>query len=86
MKKTILIGFLTLFGMIANACPVCEKQQPKVLRGITHGTGPDSQLDYVIIAVTVLIVLLSLFYSVKWIIHPGEKSENHIKNLIINLE
>jgi len=86
MKKTVLIGFLTIIGLIANACPVCDKQQPKVLRGITHGTGPDSQWDYVIIAITVLIVLLSLFYSVKWILRPGEKSESHIKNLIINLE
>jgi len=86
MKKTVLIGFLTFIGLIANACPVCDKQQPKVLRGITHGTGPDSQWDYVIIAITVIIVLLSLFYSVKWILRPGEKSANHIKNLIINFE
>jgi len=86
MKKSVLLGFLILSGLITNACPICDKQQPKLLRGITHGTGPESQWDYVIIGITVLIVLFSLFYSVKWLLRPGEKSENHIKNFIINLE
>ena len=86
MKKTVLIGFFTFIGSLAYACSICDKQQPKVLRGITHGTGPNSQWDYVIIAIAVVIVLLSLFYTVKWILRPGEKSADHIKNFIINLE
>lgn len=77
---------LVLSAYIANACPACEKQQPKLLRGITHGTGPDSQWDYAIVSITVIIVIFTLFYSLKWIFRPGEKSENHIKNLIINAE
>jgi len=69
---------------MAIACPVCERNQPKVLRGVTHGAGPESQWDYVIVWTTVAIVLLTLFFSVKWLIRPGEKSEKHIKRMILN--
>ncbi|SFM99294.1 hypothetical protein SAMN05428949_1612 [Chitinophaga sp. YR627] len=84
MKRTYLFILLLFSTYAAMACPACEKQQPKLLRGITHGTGPDSQWDYVIIAVTVAFVLLTLFYSVKWLIRPDESMENHIKTSIIN--
>ena len=86
MKKIVFIIFLVLTGYVGHTCPVCEKQQPKILRGITHGTGPDSQWDYFIVSITVIIVLFTLFYSLKWIIHPGEKAENHIKNLVIDAD
>jgi hypothetical protein len=65
-------------------CDACTKQQPKLLQGITHGTGPDSSWDYVIVYMAVAIVLFSLFYSVKWLIRPGEKSSTHIKQFILN--
>lgn len=77
---------LAIPGYVASACPACEKQQPAIFRGITHGTGPDSRWDYLIISVTVVIVLLTLFYSVKWLIKPGEKSADHIKQLILSQE
>ncbi|MGY0039392.1 hypothetical protein [Pedobacter sp. NJ-S-72] len=65
------------------ACPACEKQQPKLLRGITHGAGPDGNWDYAIITIAVIIVLFTLFYSVKWLVKPGEEAESHIKQIII---
>ncbi|MEO8569373.1 MAG: hypothetical protein ABI419_09555, partial [Ginsengibacter sp.] len=68
------------------ACPACEKQQPKLLKGITHGAGPGGNWDYVIVAIAVAIVLFTLFFSVKWLIRPGEQSQNHIKRLILNNE
>jgi hypothetical protein len=68
------------------ACPVCERNHPKILRGVTHGSGPEGKWDYVIVWVTVAIVLLTLFFSVKWLIRPGEKSERHIKRFILNHE
>lgn len=77
---------LALRGLTALACPACEKQQPKILRGITHGAGPESNWDYVIVWATVLIVVLTLWFSVKWLIRPGEKSGQHIKNWIIENE
>jgi len=66
------------------ACAVCESQQPRLLKGITHGTGPESKWDYLIVSAMLTVVLLTLFFSIKWIIRPGEKSENHIKNFILN--
>ena len=84
MKRTYLFMLLLFSTYAAMACPACEKQQPKLLRGITHGTGPDSQWDYVIIAVTVVFVFITLFYAVKWLIRPGESMPGHIKTSIIN--
>lgn len=86
MKKLILILIFFLPGFVTIACPVCDKQQPKILQGISHGTGPGNQWDYVIVWVAVVVVLATLFYSVKWLIRPGEKSPNHIKNLILYTE
>ncbi|PSL28152.1 hypothetical protein [Chitinophaga ginsengisoli] len=84
MKRIYLLMLLLLPAYAALACPACEKQQPKFLRGITHGTGPDSQWDYVIIVVTVVFVLITLFLSVKWLIRPDESMRDHIKTSIIN--
>ncbi len=86
MKKIgILVSFL-LTGFLALACEVCEKQQPKLLRGISHGAGPESNWDLLIVSVAAVIVLFTFFFSVKWLIFPGEKSMGHIKNIILNSE
>jgi hypothetical protein len=68
------------------ACPVCEKRQPKLLQGITHGAGPESNWDYVIIWITAAIVLASLYFSVKWLCKPGEAGNDHIKRIVLNPE
>jgi hypothetical protein len=86
MKKLMLTGVIMITGLAALPCPVCERQQPKILQGITHGAGPQSNWDYIIISVTALIVLVTLFFSVKWLITPGERSGTHIKHLILNNE
>jgi uncharacterized protein HemY len=84
MKKIILVILLIGVGIFANACPACEANQPKVLKGITHGTGPTSNWDYLAGIVTLLIVIGVLFFSIKWLISPGEKEENHIKRSVLN--
>lgn len=84
VRKLILTISLLGLGLTAAACTVCEKQQPKLLKGITHGTGPESKWDYVIVLVMTVIVLLTLFYTIKWLVNPGEKSDNHIKMFILN--
>lgn len=86
MKKYILILLLLVSSGWIYACPVCEKQQPKVLRGITHGGGPESRWDYVIVWIGVIVVLITLFYSLKWIFRPGEHLKDHIKQFILNTE
>lgn len=85
MKRKLFLMFLLVTANIAAfACPACEKQQPKILRGITHGAGPQSDWDYVIVWATVIIVLVTLFFSVKWLINPKEESLNHIKRTVLN--
>lgn len=84
MKKINMLLCYMLIGLSAFACPVCERNQPKVLKGITHGAGPESQWDYVIVLTTAAITLLTLFFTVKWIMRPGEKSQMHIKRVILN--
>lgn len=84
MKKYLFILFFACIRFSATACDACEKQQPKILRGITHGAGPGSQWDYLIVAVAVVVVLLTLFFSVKWLVNPGEQSASHIKRFIFN--
>ncbi|WP_309613856.1 hypothetical protein [Flavobacterium sp.] len=84
MKKTITFLFLLLIQLVAFACPVCQRNQPKVLRGIVHGSGPDSNWDYVSIWITIIISVIALCLSIKWLIKPGEKNSDHIKYSILN--
>lgn len=84
MKKLWILIPLMLSFLSGIACPACEKQQPKLLRGISHGAGPDSNWDMVIVWITAIIVVLTLFYSIKFLVKPGEKSDSHIKRFIID--
>ena len=78
-----LIGLLCL-NVTIWACPACEKNQPKITQGFTHGTGPQSNWDWVIIAVITVITVLTFIYSLKFLIKPGEKNADHIKQSILN--
>ena len=82
--KTLLFLFFMLAAQLVSACPVCEKKQPAITKGITHGTGPDSNWDWVIIGVITIITILTLVYSIKYLIKPGEKNTNHVKNSIFS--
>jgi hypothetical protein len=64
----------------------CGTQEPRLLRGIMHGTGPESGWDYIIVFIGLCIFLVTLFYSVKWLIQPGETARHHIKYFILNDE
>lgn len=86
MKKVLISTILSLSVVAVYACPVCDKQQPKILRGIAHGSGPESNIDYAIVIVMSIIVLVTLFYSVKYLIKPKENDHNHIKRTIINFD
>ncbi len=70
----------------AFACDVCKKQQPKILRGVTHGAGPQSAWDYVFVICTVIIAVISLFFAIRWMWHPGEKQPEHIKRTVLNFD
>lgn len=66
------------------ACPVCERRQPRWLRGIIHGAGPEHETDYIIIAVLALCVLATGYFSVKFLVRPGENSDEHIKRTVLD--
>lgn len=84
MKKILVMVVLIFTAIISRACPACEAAQPGILKGITHGAGPTSNWDYVAGIVTVLIVIFVLFFTIKWLIDPGEEEENHIKRSVLN--
>lgn len=86
MKKILFSILFLITNVYSFACPVCEKKQPKILKGIAHGTGPESQWDYVIVWGTVAITVITLFFAIKWLIKPGEKEENHIKRMFLTFE
>jgi len=66
------------------ACDACQKQQPKILKGISHGAGPESKWDWVVIITIFAITIVTLWMSLKYIIKPGEKGQDHIKRTILN--
>lgn len=85
MKRTIFLFLLFFIGMIqsALACDVCQQNQPKVLQNITHGTGPTGTIDYAITWGAVIIVLFTLWLSIKYLFKPQEKDPRHIKHRIL---
>lgn len=83
-RKSLFIFLFVLLAQIVSACPVCEKQQPKITQGLTHGAGPQSNWDWVIIAAITAVTLLTFIFSLKYLIRPGEKNSNHIKQSILN--
>ncbi len=85
MKTDKILIVLSLFlGMFAYACETCELRQPTITKGWTHGTGPESNWDWFIVGIIAAITLLTLFYSVKFLMYPREKDKKHIKNSVLN--
>jgi hypothetical protein len=83
--KRIIILLLLLVARPLHACPACDQQQPAVLRGITHGTGPQGDVDYIIVSAMVILTLATLWYSLKTLIRPNESASDHIKNSILDM-
>lgn len=84
-RKLILLIVLILVNYIPTmACEACNKNQPKILRGITHGNGPQSNWDYFVVIIMVLVTLYSLYAAIKCFVKPSEKKYNDIKNTILN--
>ncbi|RDK89183.1 hypothetical protein [Marinirhabdus gelatinilytica] len=84
IKKTLLTSITIFISFVMVGCPVCENNQPKGFENITHGQGPDGNLDYIIMFVAIIIVGFTLIMSIKYLIKPKEKNKDHIKNLVVN--
>lgn len=84
MKRYIILLLMLILKLDVMACEACKKQQPAGFGGITHGAGPDSNWDYLIVFVMVVITLYVLVATIKCFIKPGEKNEEHIKRMILN--
>lgn len=82
--KISMIITITLLHQQIQACPACEKAQPKITRGLTHGVGPQDNWDWLIVALITLITVITFVYTIKYIVKPGEKENNHIKKMILN--
>lgn len=85
MKRTVFILMLIAAHapLRLPGCEVCKSNQPEALQGITHGTGPQGNMDYIIIWSAVLIVAVTLLLSLKYIFKPRESEVNHIKNIVL---
>ncbi|WP_261511700.1 hypothetical protein [Chryseobacterium paludis] len=75
--------FLFWAGYV-RACDACKLQQPKITQDLTHGTGPESNWDWCIVVGITVITLITLLYSFRFLIKPGEKNRKHIKNTILD--
>jgi hypothetical protein len=82
--RNIAVLFFVFAINFAWACDACKLQQPEITRDFTHGVGPRGQFDWIIVAVIAVIAVYTLIFSVKYLVKPGEKEADHIKNSIFN--
>ena len=81
-----LFVIMGIFGIhsSAMACDACKAQQPKFLQGVTHGAGPASKWDYVVVSIMIIITVYSFYAMVRCMTKPAEKTHEDIKNIILN--
>ncbi|MCK0159094.1 hypothetical protein [Allomuricauda sp. F6463D] len=84
MKRLIPI-YCILFGLgqqFVIACDLCKKNQPKGFENITHGQGPTGNMDYIITWSAIILVIITLFFSIKFLVRPRENNPEHIKHIV----
>ncbi|MFI5159791.1 MAG: hypothetical protein ACHQHN_00870 [Sphingobacteriales bacterium] len=80
----ISTALLLAAGLPVMACEACKKQQPKLLQGITHGPGPDSNWDYLIVSIMVVITAYSFYAMIRYMAKSRDNVHQDIKNSILN--
>ena len=86
MKRILFVLAMLVSYSGVWACASCRIAQPRYFKDISHGAGPESNWDLLIISVTAVIVIFTLYFSIKWLVRPGEKSASHIKRSILNFD
>ncbi|WP_040540045.1 hypothetical protein [Pedobacter arcticus] len=84
--KSFLLTVLLMVtaSLTTFACEVCNKNQPKILRNITHGSGPQSNWDYFVVIAMVLIAVYTLYATIRcFLSRKTESKYNDIKNTIL---
>ncbi len=77
-----LAMIMVIFGFpdMALAQLLCETEPATTDPTNTHSS--NRFLDAVIVGVAIMIVLVTLAMSIKYLFKPGESSPDHIKNII----
>ncbi len=83
IRLAFLLLPLLLNIRVAKACEACNQRQPKLLQGITHGSGPESWWDYVVVVFMLMVTVYSFYATVKCLMRPNEKKYKNIKNFIL---
>ncbi|HEX7366034.1 MAG TPA: hypothetical protein VF273_03005 [Pelobium sp.] len=84
--KKLMLTFLVFISInvSAFACEACNQNQSKYLKNISHGgSGPQSNWDYFVVIMMVLITIYTLFATIRCFVKPKEAKYNHIKNIIL---
>ncbi|OOQ57826.1 hypothetical protein BC343_13685 [Mucilaginibacter pedocola] len=82
MRKYIVTIPVILVSGTAFGCDACKKQQ-SFFTGISHGRGPESTWDYLIVALMVIVTLYVLFAALNCMFRPYENHRSHIKYTFI---
>ena len=82
-KKTSLTLFTLLITIVGHACEICSAKQPKGFENITHGEGPEGNIDYIIMYGAIVIVGYTLIMSVRYLVKPSEPRRGEIKNIVL---
>ena len=75
---------MLILKLDAMASVPCSNQSSGKFGDSAPGAGPDSNWDYLIVLVMVIITLYVLIATIKCFVKPGEKSDEHIKRMILN--
>lgn len=78
--EKILTSVLMLSAIGISACETCQTRQPEITKNLTHGAGPESDWDWFIVGIVMLITLVAFYYTVKYLVKPGERNKDHIKH------
>ena len=83
--KGLALTFLMILtsSLATFACEACNQNQPKIFRGITHGGGPESNWDYVVVIGMVAITIYTLYATIRCFVVPKERKYNQVKNSIL---
>lgn len=83
LRFCLLAYFLDGNVIWTIACDVCKKNQPKGFENVTHGSGPQGNIDYIITWTAVIIVTVALVFSIKYLVKPNESNPDHVKHSIV---